>query len=346
MRATYRDYSPLTSYSLPVQVCPSCGQENPEGFRLCGMCGASLAPAPAAREERKVVTVLFCDLVGFTARAEQLDPEDVRRRPPSVPRPRPYGARALRRHRREVHRRRGDGALRGADRARGRPRARGPRGARDPRLRASRKGSSCASGSRPERRSSRSTRARPRARAWRRATSSTLPRGCRARRRSNGVLVDETTYRATRHAIEYERRVAGRGEGQVPADPGLGGDSGARSGPGVDVAHESALGARRPRAGARNSAGRARPHAQRANVAARDARRRAGHRQEPSRPRASPHRRRGSGAHHLAPGSLPRLRRRRHVVGAERDRQGAGRDPRAGSAGRGGREDPHEPSRS
>src|SRR5439155_21066787 len=36
------------------------------------------APAPPApREERKVVTVLFCDLVGFTSRAEQLDPEDV-----------------------------------------------------------------------------------------------------------------------------------------------------------------------------------------------------------------------------------------------------------------------------
>ncbi len=59
-------------------ICPSCGQENPEGFRLCGMCGASLTLAPAAREERKVVTVLFCDLVGFTARAEQLDPEEVR----------------------------------------------------------------------------------------------------------------------------------------------------------------------------------------------------------------------------------------------------------------------------
>jgi class 3 adenylate cyclase len=43
------------------------------------MCGASLAPQPAgAREERKVVTVVFCDLVGFTAKAEQLDPEDVR----------------------------------------------------------------------------------------------------------------------------------------------------------------------------------------------------------------------------------------------------------------------------
>ena len=43
------------------------------------MCGASLtATAPAAREERKVVTVLFTDLVGFTSRAEKLDPEDVR----------------------------------------------------------------------------------------------------------------------------------------------------------------------------------------------------------------------------------------------------------------------------
>ena len=42
------------------------------------MCGASLAPETVAREERKVVTVLFCDLVGFTAKAEQLDPEDVR----------------------------------------------------------------------------------------------------------------------------------------------------------------------------------------------------------------------------------------------------------------------------
>ena len=43
------------------------------------MCGASLVPTAApTREERKVVTVLFCDLVGFTAKAEQLDPEEVR----------------------------------------------------------------------------------------------------------------------------------------------------------------------------------------------------------------------------------------------------------------------------
>jgi len=60
-------------------VCPSCGQENPAGFRFCGGCGAPLEPgAGGSREERKIVTVLFCDIVGFTSRAEQLDPEDVR----------------------------------------------------------------------------------------------------------------------------------------------------------------------------------------------------------------------------------------------------------------------------
>jgi class 3 adenylate cyclase len=57
--------------------CPVCGQENPVGFKFCGSCGAELAAAPA-REERKVITVLFADLVGFTSRAEKLDPEDVR----------------------------------------------------------------------------------------------------------------------------------------------------------------------------------------------------------------------------------------------------------------------------
>jgi class 3 adenylate cyclase len=60
--------------------CPACGQENPKGFRFCGSCGAVLDAATSrAREERKIVTVLFADLVGFTARAESMDPEDVRR---------------------------------------------------------------------------------------------------------------------------------------------------------------------------------------------------------------------------------------------------------------------------
>src|SRR6476646_94046 len=59
-------------------TCPACGQENPDTSRFCGMCGAALTPAAAPpREERKVVTILFTDLVGSTARAEGLDPEDV-----------------------------------------------------------------------------------------------------------------------------------------------------------------------------------------------------------------------------------------------------------------------------
>ena len=63
-----------------MPICPSCGEENPERARFCLACGTALEKAPPARpqEERKVITVVFCDLVGFTARAEQLDPEEVR----------------------------------------------------------------------------------------------------------------------------------------------------------------------------------------------------------------------------------------------------------------------------
>jgi len=61
-------------------TCLSCGTENPSGQRFCGECGARLgAPGPDAAEERKVVTALFCDLVGFTATSEAADPEDVDR---------------------------------------------------------------------------------------------------------------------------------------------------------------------------------------------------------------------------------------------------------------------------
>ena len=125
----------------------------------------------APRRERKVVTVVFCDLVGFTHARRVARPRGRRGAPASVPRTCPRRARAARRDGREVHRRRGDGALRRAGRARGRPGARGA-SARSPSATSrSRTGSSCGSVSRPARRSSRSTRARPRAKGWRRVTS-------------------------------------------------------------------------------------------------------------------------------------------------------------------------------
>ncbi|HEX9236807.1 MAG TPA: AAA family ATPase, partial [Actinomycetota bacterium] len=59
--------------------CPRCGEQNADGARFCSRCGASLGlPDAVAAQERKLVSVLFVDLVGFTARSDRADPEDVR----------------------------------------------------------------------------------------------------------------------------------------------------------------------------------------------------------------------------------------------------------------------------
>jgi hypothetical protein len=69
--------------------CPNCGRQNESGARFCVECGTGLAtdaaaaPAPLPRAEvvsaeRRLVTVLFGDLVGSTTLAEDRDPEETR----------------------------------------------------------------------------------------------------------------------------------------------------------------------------------------------------------------------------------------------------------------------------
>jgi len=74
-----------------ASACPTCGATNPPGKRFCGDCGTVLAapPGAASREmahvpspfpvaERRLISVLFADLVGFTTLAEGRDAEDTR----------------------------------------------------------------------------------------------------------------------------------------------------------------------------------------------------------------------------------------------------------------------------
>jgi class 3 adenylate cyclase/tetratricopeptide (TPR) repeat protein len=62
----------------PMLTCPNCGRESPNDFAFCPACSTPLAPAAPAREVRKTVTVVFCDVTGSTALGEQIDPESLR----------------------------------------------------------------------------------------------------------------------------------------------------------------------------------------------------------------------------------------------------------------------------
>ncbi len=61
-----------------MSSCPNCGASNADTARFCQACGTPLTTVAPAFEERKVVSVLFVDLVDFTSRSDEADPEDVR----------------------------------------------------------------------------------------------------------------------------------------------------------------------------------------------------------------------------------------------------------------------------
>jgi class 3 adenylate cyclase/tetratricopeptide (TPR) repeat protein len=68
----------LDNPDVPSPTCPACGEPAASDARFCASCGAELTSARRPREERKLVSVLFVDLVGFTARSDAADPEDTR----------------------------------------------------------------------------------------------------------------------------------------------------------------------------------------------------------------------------------------------------------------------------
>ena len=81
-----RKFCASCGLALPA-TCPECGHANEGGDRYCGGCGRLLAdtgvaPSVEGRSEapegdRRPVSVLFCDLVGYTRLSSELDPEDV-----------------------------------------------------------------------------------------------------------------------------------------------------------------------------------------------------------------------------------------------------------------------------
>ncbi len=203
-------------------VCPRCGEENPERARFCLACGSRSSREAPAGEERKVVSVLFVDLVGFTDRSDRADPEDVRATL------RPYHERVkadIERFGGTVEKFIGDAVMAvfgapvahedDAERAvraalriletieelrDGRPRRRRPRGRR-----------------RPVRPSSPSARGRSEARASSRATSSTPPPACQSAAPVGAVIVDEPTMRSTearRSTFEPLEPVAAKGKAE------------------------------------------------------------------------------------------------------------------------------------
>src|SRR5713101_10167773 len=66
---------PYGRYLWGVMTCPSCASDVPAGASFCPTCGT---PLVQRADERRVVTILFADVVGFTGLSESRDPEGVK----------------------------------------------------------------------------------------------------------------------------------------------------------------------------------------------------------------------------------------------------------------------------
>ena len=197
---------------------------------------------------------------------------------------------------------------------------RGPRRARH---------SACGSGSTPARRSSGSGSPRARASGSWPATRSTPRRGSSRSPPRWGSRSASATYEATERVFDYEELAPATLKGK--AEPVRVFRRHARRGP---ASAPTSRAPTTPRSSAARSTsallkGLFDKSRRRELGPARHGRRGARHRQEPDRGRAcSPTSMPGTRADHLASGPVPALRRRHHVLGAGRDRQGPRRDPR------------------
>ena len=274
--------------------CPECGTPALAEARFCMSCGTALdgeaRPAaatpesPAASgaleaehiahdglaqatpEQRRTVTVLFADLSGYTAIAERLDHETVKALDRALPDRLGERGRALRRPRRQVHRRQRHGRVRRAGRARGRRRAGRARGARhaggDGRAQRAAARATTASSSRC---ASASTRARcSRASVGDAYTvvgdAVNVASRLQTSARPATISVGERTHRATDGVDRVPAAGAADAQGQGRAGRGLGGARAARGSTG-----------RRPQRSSRGAAGRPRGRARRARDAVRRA---------------------------------------------------------------------------
>ena len=334
------------------RTCPSCGQTWALSFRFCGNCGTPLA-SPSGGEtgarrggDPRGAQGRHGDLRGHQRVHRAGDPARPRgpaRRAPAVLRRDGRGDRAVRRHGREVHRRRGDGRVRRPGGARGRRGASGPRRVRD----AGAHGGAQPRGDRAGGRRPRPARGRQHGRGPRgpqlppggirhgggRERRRPPPDGGRVRGRRGG----SADARRHRRDDRVPRPGAVRAQGHRRARRGLRGPAGSPT-----------RGGSTPRCPDGRTGRRARPPAARDGSVAeagqagpRDPRGPTRDREEPARERVPPGSGRGrDGADHRRPRPLPPVRRR-PVPADGRDPQGRRRDPGQRRTGRDPREGPH-----